>query len=278
MSGVYRHKPMSSIIAPSTGHTADGPSVTPPEGTTPPENQLPEKYQGKSPEQIAEMHMNSEKRLGQLQNEVGQLRGLVQDLAQVQRPSAPATQEPVEVTVSGDELIANPAEAIRKVVQPLVQSQKDSDAGDATDKALYAAEQNALLSDFGDPQTIAGSQEFQQFVERTPSRQAEFQKACDPSAGIEQIRAARRLLEDFTDFSASLPASEAEKTQTAVQQAAAVANEGAGPAGAIQTKALVYEADVVAMINSEPEKYRSPSYQKELHEAIRDGRFVKMGG
>lgn len=272
--GVYKHKPMSSIIASSADDEPEAPTSEKPEAA----DDLPEKYRGKTEREIAEMHMNSERRLGQLQNEVGQLRGLVQDLAQVQRASPPRTPEMDDVKISGDELIANPADAIRKVVQPLVEKKKEPEAPDPTDQALYAMEQNSLISDFGDVQSIAGSQEFKDFIGRTHSRQADYERACDPTLGIEQVRAARRLLEDFTDFKSSLPTSDAEKRKTAVEQAKSVANEGPGPSGPIQTKQLIHEADVIALINSNPAKYRSPSFQKELHEAIRDGRYVKMGG
>jgi hypothetical protein len=281
-NGVFQRKPMSQIIAPSEGEQAV-PAPTPENGAAENQNQdpaLPEKYQGKSAAEVAEMHMNSEKRLGQLQNEVGQLRGLVQDLAQVQRQAQPTTPDPVPVDVSGDDLIQNPSEAIRKVVQPLLQQQAQADepsASDVADSALLAMEQNALVNDFGDVATIAQSQEFQDFCARTSSRQADFQRACDSSLGVGQVQAARRLLEDYTDFRASLPSTEAQKTQSVVEQAKKVATEGAGPAGAVATTDPIYEADVVAMINSNPEKYRSPSFQKQLHAAIREGRYIKNG-
>ena len=204
----------------------------------------------------------------------------MQDLAQVQRQSTPVTPEPeVPVDVSGDDLISNPADTIRKVVQPLINQSKPKEPAelDKSDQALYSMEQNALLSDFGDPREIVSTQEFQDFVERTPSRQADFQRACDPNEGIEQIRAARRLLEDFTDFTSSMPASEASQRRTAIDSAKRIANEGSGPAGPVSTREPIYEADVIAMINSNPSKYRSPSFQKELHDAIREGRYIKHG-
>jgi len=273
---VFRRKPMSQIIAPSADEARER-AETEARAEAAPEQNLPDKYSGKTTLEIAEMHMNSEKRLGQIQNEVGQLRGLVSDLASVQRASTPATPEPAPVDVSGDQLINDPVGTIRKVVQPMVDSQTQGTAQDSTDIALYRMEQNSLISDFGDPMEIAQKQEFQEFVNRTPSRVAEFEKACDPGLGIGQVRAARRLLEDFTDFEASLPTSEATQNRTNVAKAKAVATEGAGPAGAVATADPIYEADVVALINSNPEKYRSPSFQKELHAAIREGRFIKNG-
>ncbi len=273
-TGVYRHKPMSQIIAPEPG-AASQPAPTAQAAAE--AKALPEKYRGKSVEEIAEMHSNSEKRLGQIQNEVGQLRGLVSDLAQVQREPAPVSPEPVSVDVSGDELVQNPADSIRKIVQPLIEAAKPQAPVQPTVDPLYTMEQNALTSDFGDPTTIANSEEFKTFVDRTPGRQADFQRACNPELGVEQVRAARRLLEDFQDFSTVATPTPTQQTRTAVDQAKAVATESAGPAGRITTGEVLHEADVIALINSNPDKYRSPSFQAELHAAIREGRYVKNG-
>jgi hypothetical protein len=37
----------------------------------------------------------------------------------------------------------------------------------------------------------------------------------------------------------------------------------------------VYESDVLKLIQSDPEKYRSPTFQRELAKAIRENRYVK---
>lgn len=284
MQGVFQRKPMSQILANPAGQKSGEQTedkAEKPEAAS--HEDVPEKYRGKSLTEIIDMHRNSEKRLGQIQNEVGQLRGLVSELAQIQRaPVAPTTEVPKSVDVSGDDLIRRPADAIRKVVQPMldqvVKKEADTKATSTADDALLTIEQNALLADFGDPREIAGSDEFQEFVSRTASRQADFQRACDSSAGIEQIRAARRLLEDFQDFKSSVPsASPQTKSKPEVESARRVANEGAGPSGRITTKDPIYEADVIALIRSNPEKYRSPSFQAQLHAAIREGRFIKNG-
>lgn len=275
MQGVYRHKPMSQIIAPEPG--AGKASALTAENAAAEAQALPEKYRGKTAQEIAEMHMNSEKRLGQIQNEVGQLRGLVSDLAQVQRSPAPVSPDPVSVDVSGDDLIANPADSIRKVVQPLIESVKTQEPQTPKVDPLYAMEQNALVSDFGDPTEIANSEEFQTFVNRTSGRQADFQKACNAELGVEQVRAARRLLEDFQDFKASTAPTSAQQVTSNVDKAKQVATESSGPSGRVSTGEVLHESDVIALINSNPDKYRSPSFQAELHKAIREGRYIKNG-
>ena len=92
--------------------------------------------------------------------------------------------------------------------------------------------------------------------------------------GLAQVRAARRLLEDYNDFQEAVKPEEA-PAETPVERAKKVATESGGGSGPISSKAQVLESDVIALINSDPTKYRSPSYQKELLAAIKEGRFVK---
>ena len=289
---------MSSIIAPTNAQQAEGPNAEPPRDeqgrfTSPAQqpaapvadDSLPEKYRGKTPQEIAEMHMNAEKELGRVRNEVGTYRGLVNDLTALQRkPAEPTTvtQEPIDV--SGDELLTDPAGTIDKVVTRRLSERDAADeAARADNDALL--ETQALMSDFPEMGTIVASAEFQEFAARTPSRQRDFVTAAQ-GEGVEQARAARRLLEDFQDFSQALtPAPSAEPSTPAQQSAPAnqgvaaarnVANEGAGPAGAVSTKPLMYEADVINLIHTNRAKYNSPSFQAQLMEAIREGRYVKQ--
>jgi hypothetical protein len=266
---------MSEILAPAEGtETAEAPTdeksaAVEEERAT----ELPEKYRGKEVTDVIEMHQNSEKRLGELQNEVGQLRGLVTDLSALQRPVTepePAEQEPVNV--SGDDLLSDPVTAIRQVIQPELDKLKAASTQSTADNLLQT-EGDALLADYPDVEAIVSSEQFQTFAQRTPGRQADLNTAAG-TKGLEQVRAARRLLEDFSDFQ-QLTVAEAQTTETPVDKARKVATEGSGTGAPISGKEMVYEADVIALIQNDKAKYLSPSFQKELTEAIKEGRFVK---
>jgi hypothetical protein len=166
-------------------------------------------------------------------------------------------------------------ETIRKVVQ------QDFDAlraenEEATADANYQIEGRALVASYPEMDATVATPEFQSFISRTQSRQADFVAASTPNTGVTQVRAARRLMEDFNDFQAQAPAAPTEQALTPVEQARAAATEGTAPAGAISTKPTIHEADVIALINSDPLKYRSPSYQSELMAAIKEGRFQRL--
>ena len=270
MTTAYKHRPMSEIlakpaVAPADGQTADAAPVEP-------RAELPEKYRGKTVDEVVEMHRNSESRLGQLQNEVGQLRGLVSDLSVLQRPSADTqTVEEESVQVSSEDLLADPVEAVRRIVQPDFEK-RDRKVQADTFETIVRAESTALLQDFGNIDDIVATEDFQKFATRTKGRQMDFHTAAN-GEGLDQVRAARRLLEDYKDFTEQTTPKNQEPTPT--EKARKIATQRSNTGAPISTKPQIFESDVIALINSDPAKYRSPSYQNELLAAIREKRFVK---
>lgn len=269
MTTAFKHRPMSEILAQAPEAVAkdDAPAPAPTVDTP----EVPEKYQGKTVEQVIEMHQNAEQALGRSQNEVGSLRGLVTDLSAVQRPAS-ETVEQEPVNVSGEEILADPVDAVNRIVQPQLEAAEARRELDAAD-ALFRTEGAALMARHGDIDAIVATTEFQQFASRTPSRQVDFNTAAT-GKGLDQVRAASRLLEDFEDFKAQA-APTTEKAPTPTEQARAVATERGGTGAPISSKPQIFESDVIALINSDVMKYRSPSYQKELLDAIKEKRFVK---
>lgn len=274
----YQHKPLSTILAP-----AADPAPEPKSEPTPGEvvkdkveDTLPEKYRGKTVAEVADMHMNAESELGRVRNEVGTYRGLVSDLSSLQRTAPepkPIEQEPLDV--SGDDLITHPVETVRKIVQQNfdeLASQRTKDAEDS----LFKTEGAALIQAYPTLSETIATPEFQEFVQRTPSRQADYQAASATNTGVTQVRAARRLLEDFTDFQAQAPSEPLKTEPTAIELAKKVATGGSGPSGPISSKPLIHEADVIELIKTNRLKYQSPSYQTELLDAIKEGRYVKQ--
>jgi hypothetical protein len=84
------------------------------------------------------------------------------------------------------------------------------------------------------------------------------------------------LLEDYQDFTANIPSAPEETSPTPIEEAKAAATESGGGSAPVVTEEKIYEADVIELINSNPAKYRSPSFQKQLVTAIQEGRYVKL--
>lgn len=285
MTTAVQHKPMSEILAPSPDVAAktDEPVPTPdPVVEEPTKSTLPEKYVGKTAEEIADMHMNAEQELGRVRNELGTSRGLVQDLQGLVRTTTPVEEVTEEdVTLTGDQMLTDPVGAVRQVLQHDL-SKRDAEQATSDAATQVSDEIKALDQEFGDYTALVTSKPFVEFAARTPSRQTDFQTAAY-GTGLAQVRAARRLLEDYTDFAKATtkeqPKTE-ETTETnepiaAVDAARAVATESGNSSAPISSKPQVFESDVLVMIDKDPARYRSPSYQKELTDAIRENRFVK---
>ncbi len=280
----YQHRSMSQILAPQAEVKDKALTAAEKAAAAAPDNATDPKYAGKTTDQVIEMHQNAEQRLGQIQNEVGTLRGLVSDLSQIQRTVVDSpTAEQDAVTVTGDELLADPVSAINSIIKPQLEAARVTNDAHAAETLLHT-ENAQLLNDFSDLNEIVASPEFAQFAQRTPGRQADFNVAAR-GTGVAQVRAARRLLEDFNDFkllatpeptnidlaNRQVPA----RPLTPTEQARAVTTESGGTGAPISGKPQLFESDVIALINSDVAKYRSPSYQAELMSAIKEGRFVK---
>lgn len=272
MPTAFKHRPMSDILAQSP-EVVDKTAV--PAKTADPEPTLPEKYVGKTVAEIADMHANAEKELGRVRNELGEQRGLVASLSQIQRREVEQKAAPQdEVIITGDQILSDPVGSVNRIIQPHLDAAAHQRTEAAANAQLFA-ENAALDNDFADYPATVATDEFQKFALRTNSRRADFETAAN-GEGLKQVRAARRLLEDYKDFQDSTKES---KPKTPEEEGfaagqAAITEVGASSAP-ISSKSLVYESDAIALLNSNAAKYRSPSYQTELAAAIREGRFVK---
>ena len=77
------------------------------------EDDLPEKYRGKSAKEIAEMHQQAEKLIGKQGSEVGELRKVVDDFISTQTLKESQT---TETPVTSDEFYENPQKNVNKQI------------------------------------------------------------------------------------------------------------------------------------------------------------------
>lgn len=274
MTTAYQHRPLSKILLPQA--ESKGESQTPKDGADSGEGKgdLPAKYKGKSVEDIIEMHQNAERRIGSLSNELGTMRGIVTDLSNITRqPQDTRTSVEDDVDLTGDELIADPVKAIRKVVKRDM-DRAELDRREADLGSQVQVETQRLLNEYGDIGAITQTEDFQEFASRTNSRREDFQTAAY-GEGMAQVRAARRLLEDYADYKELVGKQKQNGRDEEVDEARKASTEGGGNAGRVASKPVFKESEVLEIIQKEPEKWRSPSYQAEIMKAIKEGRYIK---
>lgn len=78
-----------------------------------PEDDLPEKYRGKTAKEIALMHQEAEKLIGKQGSEVGELRKVVDDFIKTQSLKEAKKEEP---ELDDDVFFTNPNEAVKKAI------------------------------------------------------------------------------------------------------------------------------------------------------------------
>jgi hypothetical protein len=77
--------------------------------------ELPEKYRGKSAQDVAKMHMDAEKEKSRLANELGTLRSLSDQLLGLQQAKTVATREQRK-PLTADDLLNSPEESLEKAI------------------------------------------------------------------------------------------------------------------------------------------------------------------
>jgi predicted RNA-binding protein YlqC (UPF0109 family) len=76
------------------------------------EEELPEKYRGKTAKDIAKMHQDAEKLIGKQGSEVGELRRVVDDFIKTQTAKEHKTEE----TLADDDFFVEPKNAVKKAI------------------------------------------------------------------------------------------------------------------------------------------------------------------
>jgi hypothetical protein len=131
---------------------------------------LPERFQGKTPEEIAASYVELEKRFSQQGNDLGTMRATVDEFMRLQseaaKPDEPAQEaDPISV----DDLYDAPDEAIRRVVREEAGG-KIADLEAQLAEERFNAQVSGLESRYPGWREKAQSPEFAEFVQATPYR------------------------------------------------------------------------------------------------------------
>lgn len=228
------------------------------------EDALPDKYQGKSASDIARMHQELEKRLGQQSTEVGELRQafdrMVQQSMAAQQAPAPEVNEAIDEV----DFFANPSEAVSKMIanNPVMRQMQEATVAAQREKAL-----TAVQAKHSDMKEVIQSESFQTWVNGSQFRQNLFAQADQNY----DFAAADELLTLYKDTQGVV------KSQAAVEKVAKKAEikkastgtSRSNPEG--QTSRKVYRRrDIIELMNRDPKRYEA--MQDEIMRAYAEGR------
>jgi hypothetical protein len=220
---------------------------------------IPEKYSGKSLDEIIKMHQEAEKLIGRQAQEVGEVRKLADELIKQKLESK--TPEPT-VNETEIDFFENPQKAIQKSVEthPDVVAAKQAAA---EFKRMQVQQKLAQKHpDFGN---IVQDAEFADWVKSSPVRIGLYAKAD----GEFDFDAADELLSTFKQIKGvkSRQVEEAgEETRKQNLKAAAVDVSGTGES----SKKVYRRADLIRLQLTDPDRYQQ--LQPEIFKAYAEGR------
>jgi hypothetical protein len=224
-----------------------------------PDDDIPEKYRGKTTKQLVEELEHANKSMGRYSNELGEVRRLADELIKSQLHPKPEEKQP-EV-----DFFENPQEAIRRAVETnprVVQAEQM-----ALQMQRQQAQQ-ALMQKHPDAKQLVADGEFQDWVKSSPIRTQLFR-----AADSYNVEAADELLSTFKQLKSIKAAqqqtqvSETEKeSRKQAMQSAAVDTGGSGES----TRKIYRRADLINLRLKNPAKFSA--MQDEIDAAYREGR------
>ena len=227
----------------------------------PQEPSLPDKYQGKSLEDVVKMHQEAEKLLGRQSSEVGELRKVVDDYISSQTQSAP---QPQYVEPEDDiDYFTDPQAAVNRAIEnhPKIREAEQYTADYKKQAALAA-----LNNKHPDMQNILGDPKFAEWIKASKIRTqlfvaADQQYDADSADELFTLWKERKTVAQQT----------AQVEKQARKQTLKAANTGNARGSAEGTRKKVYRrADIIKLMKTDPERYQALS--DEILTAYAEGR------
>jgi len=218
-----------------------------PAGAAQDDDELPEKYRGKSAKEIARMHAEAEKALGRQGSEVGELRRIVDDFVKSQANKLP------EKTVADEgedevDFFTDPQKAIDKAIAKHPKIREAEQVTASMRKAEALANLKATHPDF---QEIVTSQSFADWIGKSKVRQELFVRA-DQRFDAE---AANELLSNWKERAQAVERTkqvEMKERTNAVKAASTGSSQGSSEPA---SKKRYRRTDIIDLMNRDPDRY-----------------------
>jgi hypothetical protein len=225
------------------------------------EDDIPEKYRGKSAKEIARMHQEAEKALGRQGSEVGELRRVVDDFIKAQTVTQ---QKQAPDTVDEDvDFFADPEKAVSRAI---ANHPKIKEAEMVSNQMKQAEAVARLKAAHPDHQQVIADPEFAEWVGKSRVRQELFVRA-DKAFDLD---AADELLSTWKERKAVVESSKAVGQAERKQAVKAASTGSAKSAGESGSKKTYRRSDIIDLMVRNPERYAALS--DEIMAAYAQGR------
>ena len=227
----------------------------------PEEEEIPDKYKGKSAVEIAKMHQEAEKLLGRQSSEVGELRKIVDDFVKTQleqQQKSPQAQDEPEIDFFDD-----PDAYIER---KLASHPKMREAEQYNQQAKQAAILAQLNQNHPDYQEILKDEKFAEWIMASKVRQQLYSQADQKF----DYDAADELLSLWKERQNIVKQTEEVQKQDRKNQAKAASTGKAKGSGEAPSRKVYRRADIIKLMQTDPKRYQQLS--DEIMQAYAEGR------
>lgn len=255
---------LDSFDQPANESTVDNTTTAPVE---PVAEVIPEKYKGKTLDQIVKMHQEAEKLIGRQAQEVGEVRKLADDLIKQQLNTNKQDTQPI-VEDNEIDYFADPNRAVNHAVEnnPVVKQLREQSEIAAKQQVVATLQQK-----YPDYLNIVQTEDFASWIKSSKVRTNLLIEAENYD-----LDAAQELLETYTAIK-GIKAQNAQKADTALVEdskttrsqtlrSAAVQRGGTGEIG----KPIYKRVDLIRLRMQDPERYNA--MQDDIMAAYNEGR------
>jgi len=226
-----------------------------------PESNVPEKYQGKSLEEVVQMHQEAEKLMGKQSSEVGELRRVVDDYIQAQLSHQ---QAPVQQQEEDDiDFFTDPKSAVSKAIE---NHPKIREAEQYTQHYKKQSALAQLQSKHPDMQSILQDNKFAEWIKGSKVRTQLFVQADQQY----DYDAADELFSLWKERAQVAQQTANVEKQARKQQVKSASTGNARGTGEGTRKKVYRRADIIKLMKTDPERYQSLS--NEIFQAYAEGR------
>ena len=226
------------------------------------EDDLPEKYQGKSAADIARMHQELEKRLGQQSQEVGELRRHFDEY--VQSSIAAQSQSAPEAPAEEVDFFADPAAAVAKAIEnhPTLQQAQAVAAEMAKSQALAK-----LKANHPDMDKVLKDEKFMEWVGKSEIRTQMYRDA-DQKYDFAKANELLNLYKERAEVVSQTAAVEKQARKQEIKKAS-TGTARSNPEGTTSKK-VYRRRDIIELMNTDPKRYEA--LMPEIMKAYSEGR------
>ncbi len=211
---------------------------------TPQEDDIPDKYKGKSTAEIVRMHQEAEKLLGRQSSEVGELRQVVDSYIQTQLDTTPATQEPEEEI----DFFSDPDKAVERAIKnhPSIKA-----AEQQTQQYKQQTAQSQLQQRHPDMQEILQDGKFVDWIKGSKIRTQLFAQA-DTQYDYE---AADELFTNWKERQGVVAQTVANEKASRKEAVKTASTGGAKGSGETASKKVYRRSDIIKLMQTDPDRY-----------------------